>query len=235
MGAFDGLSHLERLEISGNSLLTNIDNNVLSDIPSLRYLSLRSNGFLTLQLEFVNKIGRKIFLDVRDNPFHCNCSLEWLQSYLLEINGSKQLINDSSEQISYPFLDLLISVSRVECQSPPVLASKLLIDLGRDEFGCFQLETKIPIIIAIMIGVLLISGVFIIFVIRCKYGLSGIVKNQWFSNENNTNANSLSNDLNYRKPEFVFIPNIDLNVEESSRALEEAVRYPLKMTPITEL
>ncbi|CAG2109547.1 unnamed protein product [Medioppia subpectinata] len=237
LGSFDGLSHLERLEISHNKLLTNIDNNVLSDIPNLRYLTLRSNGFVTLQLEFVNTIERKIYLDVRDNPFHCNCSLEWLRHYLLQSNTSvTQMVNQTSEYISYPFLNLLGTVLGVECVSPPSLHTKLIVDLGNDEFGCFELDTKIPIIIAILIGVLLISGVMIIFVIRCKYGLSGLVKNQWLTGDNSTtNAISQRNDLNYRKPEFVFIPNIDLNIDETEGHLQETARYPLKMTPITEL
>ncbi|CAG2163352.1 unnamed protein product [Oppiella nova] len=236
LGAFDGLPHLERLELSNNKQLINIDNKVLSDIPNLRYLNLRSNGFITLGLEFVNTIDRHIYLDVRENPFHCNCSLEWLRSYLLLSNTSvKQMVNTTSEYISYPFLDLLGNVVGVECDSPPALHSRLIIELGSDEFGCFELDTKIPIIIAILIGILLICGVMIIFVIRCKYGLSGLVKSQWLSGDNTTNTLSHRNDLNYRKPEFVFIPNIDLNIDETSAALEETTRYPLKMTPITEL
>ncbi|XP_054167516.1 slit homolog 1 protein-like [Oppia nitens] len=238
LGAFYGLTHLERLELSHNKLLTNIDNNVFSDTPNLQYLNLRANGFVTLQLGFVNTFDRKIFLDVRDNPLHCNCSLEWLYNYLMQSNTSsvKQVINGSNDYISYPFFDLLGTIVGVQCESPPSLQSKLITDLHRDDFGCFELDTKIPIIIAILIGILVFSGVIIIFVIRCKYGLSGLVKNQWFAADNNTiSGGSHRNDLNYRKPEFVFIPNIDINIDENNSALEETIRYPLKMTPITEL
>lgn len=238
IGAFNGISNLERLELSHNKLLSNIDPYVLNGLPDLRYLILSGNAFTTLQLDLVNTLERKVFLDVRDNPFTCNCSLEWLRSYLLQTTNSSidQIKNTSNEDISYPFVDLLLSVSRVKCENPPVLKSKLIIELEKEEFGCFELDTKIPLIIAILIGVLLICGVFIIFVIRCKYRLTGLVKNQWLSGDNNAiNSNSLRNDLNYRKPDFVFIPNIDLNIDESNRALEDAVRYPLKMTPITEL
>ena len=239
LGAFEGLPALERLEISGNRQLSTIDSSVLSAVPNLKDLVLRSNGFISLQLDFINSIERPIFLDVRDNPFHCNCSLEWLQTYFMRTNASVRLqqtvSNTTDDSTSYSFLDMLVIVSRVQCHSPPALSSKLLIELERDELGCFQLETKVPIIIAIMIGVLLIFGVFIIFVIRCKYGLTGLVKNQWLTADNTVAANCMPNDLNYRKPEFVFIPNIDLNIEESGRQLDEGVRYPLKMTPITEL
>lgn len=244
LGAFDGLPALERLEISSNRQLSTIDSSVLSAIPNLKDLVLRSNGFISLQLDFIGTIDRPIFLDVRDNPFHCNCSLEWLQTYFARTNASlrRQNLfmnptgNGSDESASYSYLDMLVSVSRVECHSPPALSSRLVLDLDRDEFGCFQLETKVPLIIAILVGVLLITGVFAILVIRCKYGLTGLVKSQWLQADTGTvAANEMANDLNYRKPEFVFIPNIDLNVEDSGRPLEEGVRYPLKMTPITEL
>jgi len=238
MGAFDGITNLERLELSHNKLLKTIDPYIFNGLPDLRELILTANAFTSLQLDFVNSLDRKIFLDVRDNPFTCNCSLEWLRSYLLQTTNSSvdRIKNISSDETSYSYMDLVLSVARVKCENPPALKNKLIVDLHRDEFGCFELDTKIPIIIAILIGILLISGVIIIFIIRCKYGLTGLVKNQWFSGDNSgNNTNSLRNDLNYRKPDFVFIPNIDLNIDESNRAIEDAVRYPLKMTPITEL
>lgn len=223
--------------------MTHIDPVVFDGLPNLRYINLRENAFETLDADLIQQnMERVVFLDVRDNPFTCNCSLEWLGNYLLKsfnFTENYKTANFSSED-SFSFMNLFESLSQVKCQNPPQLRGKLLKKLNRDDFGCFELDTKIPIIIAILIGVLLMSGVIILFVIRCKYRLAGLVKSQWFVTENDTSINSMRNDLNYRKtsPDFVIIPNMDLNIEESNRltvACEEAVRYPLKMTPMTEL
>lgn len=237
---------MERLEISGNKELKLIDPKVFHGLPNLRYVNLRGNGFETLNDNFemlVNDISKAILLDVRDNPFTCNCSLIWLKDYFVKmINTSKQLnfkndFTQESNSTLYEFssIDLFIAASHVKCDKPSALNNRTIITLNQDDFGCFMLETKIPIITAIIIGVLLVSGVVIIFVIRCKYKLSGLVKKKWFSK----NTSNSRNDLNY-KPDFVFIPNIGITIEEernrlTASSMEDSHRYTLKSIPTTEL
>lgn len=251
-GALNGMPLLERLEIAHNHLLSHIDHTILDVLPNLQYLNLRGNALNTLQLNMPNDMANNmIILDVRDNPFTCNCSLDWLRSYFLRgtnysqysyvipsssYAASSHLNSSINENNSNPFttLNLFMSISQVYCDSPHILYNKLIMHLHSDDLGCFQLENNIPIITAIMIGILLVCGVLIIFVIRCK--LAGIVKSQWFSE--GSDANTLRNDLDYRKPDFAIIHSMDLNIDENrhtAAALEVALRCPLKLTPITEL
>ena len=94
-----------------------------------------------------------------------------------------------------------------------------------------MIESFVPIIIGGIIGILFVTGVIVLSIIRCKYQLSGFVKNQFYA-ENNRNQMDL-----YHKPEFVFVPNAEFNTLYKENKLDDLTsRYPLtRMTPITEL
>lgn len=128
------------------------------------------------------------------------------------------------------YSDLIIreNAMEVKCATPFALQNKLVIKLHKDKFGCFVIESFVPIIIGAFFGVFIIIGVIVLFIIRCKYQLSGFVKNQLYTE--NTQI-----DL-YHKPEFVFVPNSEYNTMYKDNRLEDlTARYPLRMTPITEL
>lgn len=129
------------------------------------------------------------------------------------------------------FSEMIIreNAMEVQCAAPFALQNKLLIKLHKDKFGCFIIESLIPIIIAACIGLLIVAGIISLSIIRCKYQLSGFVKNQLYT-ENDRNQMDL-----YHKPEFVFVPNGEYTLYKENKLEDLTARYPLRMTPITEL
>jgi len=78
--AFQGFEKLKNLDLSYNQLST-LEAGVFRGLEKLRYLELDYNQLSTVQEDvfapFKNNMAIKIHL--RGNPFHCNCSLKWLQ------------------------------------------------------------------------------------------------------------------------------------------------------------
>lgn len=127
------------------------------------------------------------------------------------------------------YSDLIIreNAMEVKCSTPFALQNKLVIKLHKDKFGCFVIESIIPIIIGAVFGIVIVIGVIILSIIRCKYQLSGFVKNQLYTENNQMDL--------YNKPEFVFVPNGEYNTMYKDKLEDLSARYPLRMTPITEL
>lgn len=244
--AFYGLDNLELLEISDNENLCHIGRNVFDNLFSLSSLILSNNNFTTLEVDLITRFKKSadLFLDVRGNPFNCNCSLEWLNFHFIRMfnktissnpeyffgkNYTFNVFNmDSLLNNNYSDLIIRENAMEVKCATPFALQNKLVIKLHKDKFGCFVIESFVPIIIGAFFGVFIIIGVIVLFIIRCKYQLSGFVKNQLYTE--NTQI-----DL-YHKPEFVFVPNSEYNTMYKDNRLEDlTARYPLRMTPITEL
>lgn len=127
------------------------------------------------------------------------------------------------------YSDLIIreNAMEVKCSTPFALQNKLVIRLHKDKFGCFVIESIIPIIIGAAFGIVIVIGVIILSIIRCKYQLSGFVKNQLYTENNQMDL--------YHKPEFVFVPNGEYNTMYKDKLEDLSARYPLRMTPITEL
>ncbi|MCL4142477.1 UNVERIFIED_CONTAM: hypothetical protein GTU68_043409 [Idotea baltica] len=84
------LSHctnLHTLKLSYNMQLQHLPAEVLSLLPRLHSLEMRANGFQTIQESSI-PWGPLESLDLRDNPFVCNCSLRWLLKALQQRNSS---------------------------------------------------------------------------------------------------------------------------------------------------
>ncbi|XP_027198648.2 uncharacterized protein LOC113792890 [Dermatophagoides pteronyssinus] len=254
--AFDGVENLEMLELSNNQALKHIDSNVFNNLYSLSSLILSNNSFESLEIDLITKYKKyDLYLDVRGNPFSCNCSLEWLNFHLIRMFNKTISSNPDyflNQNITFPIFNLVTLLNEnvseiimkqnaldVRCYSPFSLKDKFIIKLHKDKFGCFLLESYIPIIIGGLFGLLIIGGVIILLVIQCRNQLSGFVKNQLYT-ENQFKNNQF--DL-YPKPEFVFISTYNdfyKNPANINAAMEEfSVRYPLNQAhqqpPTTEL
>ncbi|KAH9527050.1 hypothetical protein DERF_001097 [Dermatophagoides farinae] len=250
--AFDGIENVEILELSNNQALKHIDANVFDNLYSLSSLILSNNSFENLQIDLITKYKKfDLYLDVRGNPFNCNCSLEWLNFHLIRMFNKTVSSNPDyflNQNITFPIFNLATLLNEnvseiimkqnaldVRCYSPFALKDKFIIKLHKDKFGCFLLESIIPIIIGAMFGMLIISGVIILLVIQCRNQLSGFVKNQLYYNENQRNSNNHF-DL-YPKPEFVFISTYNdfyKSPANINAAMEEfSVHYPLNQQQAT--
>lgn len=113
---FDGLHRLARVDLSGNQLLF-LEAGTFYDLPSLVELNLAFNSlfqiqnhafayldnlsFLSVQGNILEQIEAMAFnewhqpklthIDLRDNPFNCNCDLLWLKQWLIQ----RQILEDS--------------------------------------------------------------------------------------------------------------------------------------------
>lgn len=85
--ALSQCTNLHTLKLSYNSQLKHLPEGVLSLLPRLHTLEMRANGFETI-LESSLPWGSLESLDLRDNPFVCNCSLKWLLKALQSRNNS---------------------------------------------------------------------------------------------------------------------------------------------------
>lgn len=236
------------LELSNNEMLQHIGRNVFDNLFSLSSLILTNNNFTTLEIDLITRYQRSdVYLDVRGNPFHCNCSLEWLKWHLIRIFNKTMVYNREHLQehnitMSYYNIDNLLNNNNsqfiiyenaldVKCVTPFALQEKLIIRMHKDKFGCFVLDTIIPVVIGAFIGAIILIGVMVLMVIQCKYPLSGMVKNQLYAEGNQHNQFDM-----YQKPDFVFYPNTNNIYRVNTRNTEDpTLRYPLRMTPTTEL
>lgn len=244
---FFGLENLELLEMANNEMLSYIGRNVFDNLFSLSSLVLSNNNLEILEIDLITRYKKTdLYLDVRGNPLNCNCSLEWLSFHFIRmfnktVSSNPEFFGKNFTTFNIFNMDALLNnnlsdmiihenAMEVKCAAPFALENKLLIKLHKDKFGCFVIESFIPIIIGALFGLMIIAGVIALSIIRCKYRLSGFVKNQLYA-ENGRNQIDL-----YHKPEFVFVPNVDYNTLYKEHKMDDlTVRYPLRMTPITEL
>lgn len=245
---FLGLENLEILEVSNNPMLKNIDRNIFDNLYSISSLILHNNSFQSLEIDLITRYNKyDLYLDVRGNPFNCNCSLEWLNFHLIRMFNKTISSNPDyfiNQNISFPIYNMETLLNNnaseiimkqnaldVRCSTPFALKDKYIIKLHKDKFGCFILESIVPIIIGGIIGLIIVSGFIILLVLQCRNQLSGFVKEQF---DNPKSAYDI-----YPKPEFVFMSNYTdftkpmgpiPNFQE-----EFAIRRPLRYTPTTEL
>ncbi|RWS31621.1 Leucine-rich repeat neuronal protein 2-like protein [Leptotrombidium deliense] len=98
--AFVNIDQLQRLELSYNPNLKFLDADVFNFLTNLRYLSLRGNALSTLDPKF-ESIGNQVdILDVRDNPFICNCSLQWIRKLIIGYKNQSTVELSTEQSLS---------------------------------------------------------------------------------------------------------------------------------------
>ncbi|XP_071105933.1 polycystin-1-like [Haliotis cracherodii] len=123
--AFKIFKKLETLDISGNDL-PHIEDGTFSHNKDLKELHLNNNNFTTLLESVFDQIKhlRKIWLT--DNPWNCDCSLQWLHDRM----------NEKKWQ------DIFQDQDQVRCSQHPDTA---LVDVSRVKFsssGCHKLVKR---------------------------------------------------------------------------------------------
>ena len=121
---FESLTELQYLNLAGNQLTVKKD--LLLDIPGLINLDIRSTG----QRAISGMNGRNpnlnphLLLLLDDNPWRCDCNLEWLW----------ELINSQMDGRSWHLEPH--EIFDIRCASPTRVEDELLKDLALFELSC---------------------------------------------------------------------------------------------------
>ncbi|XP_074593461.1 uncharacterized protein LOC141849150 [Brevipalpus obovatus] len=119
--AFSGLVDLKRIQMSSNFQLRHLDGKLFDSLVNLRELVLAHNSLKTLDPSMA-KIGDQLeVLDVRGNPFTCNCSVQWIRKLFIRLRNSTlpkfDLRTRSSSRRSYPSHSNSVTSSNSETDS----------------------------------------------------------------------------------------------------------------------
>ncbi|XP_015920307.1 leucine-rich repeat and immunoglobulin-like domain-containing nogo receptor-interacting protein 2 [Parasteatoda tepidariorum] len=152
-GTFTENHQLERLIISHNKMLRNVESGSFHGLDNLRFLSLRGNQFTTFQEDMLHWDKLDVF-DVRENPLVCNCSILWLWNLLKREN----------------FSTYGEDVTKVRCQGPQPVNDRLLVEIGPDDMNCESPTLTQILTIAITgVGIFLAAVALLAFWHRYKY------------------------------------------------------------------
>lgn len=122
-GAFRGLESLQEIHITNNPHLSYLhglsfarndtDNPERLDWPPVKRLYLHNNNISSLDAQLLVQWDAMELIDIRANPWACDCSNRWLLLTLLPI------IERTTPAI----------LNNIECSSPPQMAKQSMIDL----------------------------------------------------------------------------------------------------------
>ncbi|RWS15558.1 Leucine-rich repeat neuronal protein 2-like protein [Dinothrombium tinctorium] len=187
--AFRGAPKLKILDIRHDHQLSYIDKDAFLGIPlllkliiehcpklkllhastlhlqkkSLKYLSLRGNHIASLPYNLINWQQLQ-YIDIRGNPFTCNCSLLWLWELLRQRNLSKEHRDE------------------IICAEPGNLRGHRFLSLSLSEMACY--ESKHTIITGSVIVATLCALCSIILSVWCKTRLFLFIRSkQKYENE----------------------------------------------------
>ncbi|GFS61726.1 slit 1 protein [Trichonephila inaurata madagascariensis] len=163
-GAFSDNSNLKTIVINHNKELKHIQDGAFDNLPNVQHASFRGNSFETLQYGLL-PWDELQFLDVRDNPFVCNCSLVWLWKLLMTKNFSS--------------FEGQADTTQVICVNPPGLKDRALGNLPHDDLDCYSLESRRQLIIGLVSGGALFLAVIILLGFRYREKLAGVLKTKW--------------------------------------------------------
>lgn len=164
--AFKGLDALQRLDLSLNTNMRNIEQGAFQDLTKLTHLNLSYSSLPHILNEFTP--DSRIKLDLRNNPLRCGCELRWLTKWLQNLNETiaqtKDKRNQSSDGVqpnsSYasttngtPHHPIDQNVY-LTCTGPKALVGKLIAELPIKKLECLDPTSNLNIQIGF--GILLL-------------------------------------------------------------------------------
>ena len=82
-------------------MLNYLNPELFTQIPQLRFLSLRSCSLNMIEPRIAGLLVNLQFLDVRDNSLTCNCSVQWIRNHLLSQKNHSSSSSSSSTKQSF--------------------------------------------------------------------------------------------------------------------------------------
>ncbi|XP_012175721.2 leucine-rich repeat neuronal protein 1 isoform X3 [Bombus terrestris] len=144
---FENLTSLEILSLDGSRTLTSLKMIPYNDrlLPRLQRLSVSNCGLKTLDYNLMSIIKRTPILSFENNPWHCDCKMQWLNM----LNATKAL----SRQI--------------QCRTPEQHSNRQLSEIPSHELECEDDATMLhPVLWAcifiLVVAIVLATGFFLL-------------------------------------------------------------------------
>lgn len=163
-GAFADNTNLKTIIINHNRELKHIQIGAFDNLPNIQHVSFRGDAFENLQYSLL-PWDELQFLDVRDNPLVCNCSLLWLWKLLVTKNFSS--------------IEGQADTTQVICVNPQGLKDRVLANLPHDDLDCYSMEGRRQVIIIAVSVSALVALIFITLGIKYRDKLAGLLKTKW--------------------------------------------------------
>lgn len=160
-GAFSTNLNLESLTIASNKELSDIQDNALNGLPQLKYVILRGNALTEVSENIVGWKKLETF-DLSENPIHCDCRMVWLRDLLVLKNASQPDQNN------------------VICATPSVLADEPLKLVSPGQLGCSNSDPRQQAIFGmLLVGAAAMITAIALFICRCRRRLGEMVGSNW--------------------------------------------------------
>lgn len=153
LNAFSGLLHLDTLVITDSRQFAVIDALAFEQPNSLRRLILSHNAIESLPAALISW-SQLDELDLRDNPWKCDCSLSFLPPTLRLIYGTNARQNVGT---------------KATCAQPDSLQGRSLIELGEQDVDCSASDSHhLLVTIAAVVGCLTALTAIVLIVFRFR-------------------------------------------------------------------
>lgn len=156
---------LKILDLSKNFIKefhTVLDYGTKQENPNVGKIDLSNNNITTITLKQLNSLKdhKYVTVDIRKNPFICNCKMK-----------------DFVEHFHLPRDQTVVGVSRqydylryLTCGSPDFLQGRVIVDLTLADLGCYGRPTDRTIYAVVVLGVV-IGMLVLYFIVTIKYQL----------------------------------------------------------------
>lgn len=158
--AFATNPNLETLNIVSNKALSSIQAGAFSGLPHLKVINLRDNALTTIPENLVQWDDLGSF-DLADNPIVCDCNILWLQMLLNTQNTSQT------------------TVDNVLCAAPESVREQPVRALSATGLACFSDDTTQQALLGILSVVIVIITILLLVLFRCRRRLHDAFKGRW--------------------------------------------------------